>query len=85
MTTITPEQCRAARSLLGWSQEDLAAETAISRPTIAEFERGTRTPYPSNMAAIFKTFDKAGVAFIDDGAASAGGGEGVRLKKKMQR
>lgn len=85
MTSITPEQCRAARSLLGWSQDDLAAETAISRPTIAEFERGTRTPYPANMAAIFGAFDKAGVAFIDDGAASAGGGAGVRLKRKARK
>lgn len=85
MTTITPEQCRAARSLLGWSQDDLAAETAISRPTIAEFERGTRTPYPNNMAAIFEAFDKAGVAFIHDSEASAGGGAGVRFKKKSRK
>ena len=82
MTTITPEQCRAARSLLGWSQEELAAQTGISRPTIAEFERGTRTPYPNNMTAMLEVFEAAGVVFIDDGKPSPKGGVGVRLRDK---
>lgn len=81
MTTITPAQCRAARSLLNWSQEELASKSEVSRPTIAEFERGNRTPYAPNMTAITRAFVDAGVVFIGDGEESPGGGAGVRLKK----
>ena len=35
---VTIKQIKAARALLGWSQEDLAQHSAISEPTIARLE-----------------------------------------------
>lgn len=81
MTTLTPQQCRAARSLLNWSQEELAAKSEVSRPTIAEFERGNRTPYAPNLRVITRAFEEAGVIFIAEDKESLGGGAGVRLRK----
>ena len=37
---ITNKQCRAARELLEWKQNDLAKKSKISSGTIADFERG---------------------------------------------
>ena len=39
---ITNKQCRAARELLEWKQNDLAKKSKISSGTIADFERGVR-------------------------------------------
>jgi transcriptional regulator with XRE-family HTH domain len=38
--TMTPEECRAARELLNWSQEDLAKASRISVEIVAMFEEG---------------------------------------------
>ena len=34
------QQIRDARTVRGWSQEDLAAQAGLSRPSIARIERG---------------------------------------------
>ena len=75
--TITPEQCRAARALLNWSQPNLAEATGIARETIAHFERGARMMYPRNLATIRSTLEAAGIEFINRN----GGGPGVRLRE----
>lgn len=75
--TITPEQCRAARALLYWSQPRLADAVGVSRETIAHFERGASTPYPRNVEAIRAALEAAGVIFIERDAT---GGPGVRLR-----
>ena len=31
---LTPEQCRAARAVLGWSREDLAQKAGVSAGTV---------------------------------------------------
>lgn len=63
--------------MLGMSQTDLAEAAKVARQTIVDFERGARTPYPNNRAAIRATLEAAGVEFI----AENGGGPGVRLRK----
>lgn len=80
-TPITPEQCRAARALLAWSQDDLSAKSRVSKTTLALFEIGERDPYARTLAALRKSFERAGVVFI----AENGGGPGVRLRKKGKR
>ncbi|MBR0774577.1 helix-turn-helix transcriptional regulator [Bradyrhizobium diazoefficiens] len=75
--TISPEQCRAARGLLGWSQSELSKASETATKTIADFERGAREPYARTLADVKAAFERAGVEFI----AENGGGRGVRLRK----
>lgn len=70
-------QCRAARALLNWSQDKLATESRVSKPTIASFESGRRAPYERTLQDLRDTLETAGVEFI----AENGGGAGVRLRK----
>jgi transcriptional regulator with XRE-family HTH domain len=79
--TISAEQCRAARGLLGWSQTDLSNVSETATKTIADFERGAREPYERTLNDIQVALEKAGVEFI----AENGGGAGVRLAKRGKR
>ena len=74
---ISPAQCRAARALLGWSQDELAQESKVAKATIANFEAGKRTPYGRTLDDLVGALDRAGVLFIPEN----GGGAGLRLKK----
>ncbi|MER8653430.1 helix-turn-helix transcriptional regulator [Mesorhizobium sp. M0847] len=76
--TITVGQLRAARGLIGWSQQDLAEKAEVGRATIADFEAGKRTPYATTLARLRETLITAGVEFIPEN----GGGAGVRLAKR---
>lgn len=71
---------KAARSLLAWSQNDLARASGISEPTIKRLESqdGDLGGRAETGEAIRIALEKAGVEFI----AENGGGAGVRLKKK---
>lgn len=71
------QQCRAARALLGISQDDLAKETAVSKRTIASFESGEHEVAPRTLVALVYKLEDLGVEFI----AENGGGAGVRLRK----
>lgn len=74
---MTPEQSRAARALLDWSQAKLAAASNLGVSTIRDFEKGRRVPAPNNLAAMRRALEAAGVEFI----AENGGGPGVRLRR----
>jgi transcriptional regulator with XRE-family HTH domain len=74
---IIPAQSRAARALIEWSQEELAANANLSLSTIRDFEKSRRLPHVNNLAAIRRALEDAGVVFI----AENGDGPGVRLKK----
>jgi DNA-binding transcriptional regulator YiaG len=69
---MTPEQSRAARAWLEWSQDDLAAAARVSQSTVRDFEKGRRAPIPNNLAAMKVELEKRGIgfAFGDDGTAS---------------
>jgi transcriptional regulator with XRE-family HTH domain len=71
---VNPSECRAARSLLNWSQDQLARAAEVSPTTIANFETGKSTPQRSTLRAIRQTFEAAGVEFLEGG--------GVRLKPR---
>lgn len=74
---ITPEQCRAARALLGWSQSDLELESKVARKTLADFEGSKRFPYERTLCEIRRALEWAGVIFIPENSE----GPGVRLRK----
>jgi transcriptional regulator with XRE-family HTH domain len=67
---LTPRQVRAARALLTWSQQDLAKRAGIAVSTVADFERGQRTPVPNNAEAIRVALEKAGIRFPPGGAVA---------------
>jgi transcriptional regulator with XRE-family HTH domain len=69
-----PEQCRAGRALLNWSQEELAKRARVAKQTLADFERGARSPYPRTLADIRTALEAEGVEFIN------GDAPGVRLR-----
>lgn len=60
---IVPKQCRAARSLLNWSQENLALESGVAKATIADFEREKRIPYDRTLRDIKKAFTNNHIEF----------------------
>lgn len=77
---ITGTQVRAARALLGWSQQRLAEAADVSLPTIKRVELRA-----NELAGRVRTVEKiraaveaAGVVLIDD---DQHGGHGVRLAK----
>ena len=78
---LSSEQVRAARALLRWEQKDLADASGVSLPSIKRLEtqRGELAAQPRTEDAIRRSFETAGITFIDDHANSAGGGPGVRL------
>ena len=75
---ITSAQIRAARSLVGLSQSQVADATGLSIPTIkrAESESGLRASAAA-VEAIRAALQTAGVIFL----AEDGEGVGVRLRK----
>jgi transcriptional regulator with XRE-family HTH domain len=75
---VTSAQIRAARSLIGFSQSEVAQATGLSIPTIkrAESEIGLRASRTA-IDAIRKTLETAGVIFLSEN----GEGAGVRLRK----
>jgi transcriptional regulator with XRE-family HTH domain len=79
---INIAQIRAARSLLAWTQADLAAVAEIALPTVKRYETGVRTPIPVIMAAIRRALEDAGVEFIP---AKGGKGVGVRLREDQDQ
>jgi transcriptional regulator with XRE-family HTH domain len=78
---ITPEQCRAARGLLDWSQAKLAAEAGVGIVTVRHFEAGAHDVRRATLEVIARAFKEAGVEFIDED----GGGPGLRLRKRHQK
>ncbi|MBZ9980362.1 helix-turn-helix domain-containing protein [Mesorhizobium sp. BR-1-1-8] len=78
MSGVTPEQSRAARGLLDWSQTQLGTASNLSESTIRDFEKGRRVPSINNLAAIRAAFEARGVLFIDQN----GNGPGVRLRDR---
>jgi transcriptional regulator with XRE-family HTH domain len=79
---ITAAQLRAARALLSLDQRALAEASGLSLPTIQRMEAsdGTIRGNVDSLMKIIAALDAAGIELIAEGAASAGGGRGVRLK-----
>jgi predicted transcriptional regulator len=80
---VSIRQLKAARALLAWSQERLAAAADVSIPTIKRLESQDGPLGGRNVtsAKIRSALETAGIEFIDEN----GGGPGVRLRKRQQR
>ena|SRR6185437_6371143 len=71
MSAITPEQVRAGRGWLGWTQDDLAKRASVGLSTVRDFENGKRMPIPNNLAALQRALEDAGIGlqFAETGEA----------------
>jgi len=79
---VSIRQVKAARALLAWSQERLAAAAEVSIPTIKRLEAqdgplGGRTETGSKIRS---ALESAGVEFLDED-----GGPGVRIRKHRRK
>lgn len=77
---MTPEQSRAARAWLDWSQEELAAKATVSLSTVRDFEKGRRVPIANNLGAMRAALETAGISFVDSDGAS-----GISIAKRKRR
>ena len=77
---LTPEQCRAARGLLDWTQEELAQRAGVSRSTVRGFENGQHELHRGSATLIRMALEAAGVILIDPDDQ----GPGVRLDKPVK-
>lgn len=78
---LTASQCRAARGLLDWTQQQLADAARVGVATIRQFEGGATVPRHATLAVLKGALELAGVEFIDED----GGGPGVRLRKRQTK
>ena len=71
---MTPPQCRAARGLLNWNQDDLALAARVSVVTVRNFENDKSTPQRATLDVIQRALESAGIEFTN------GNRPGVRLQ-----
>lgn len=63
---MTPDQVRAARNWLGWTQPELAEKAEVGLSTLRDYERGARVPVHHNLKAIQSALEEAGIEFTAD-------------------
>lgn len=78
---LRPEQCRAARGLLNWTQNQLAAFAGVSRSTIRDFECQRHELQRSSQMLVVAALETAGVRFL----TGNGEGPGVRLRQQVDK
>ena len=83
---ITAAQLKAARALLGIDQRQMAELSGLSVPTIQRMEAsdGVIRGNVDSLMKLIAGLESAGIELIAEGAASQGGGRGVRLKGQAE-
>lgn len=61
---ISVEQCRAARGLLSWTQQDLADIAGLSKTAINNFEKSHSDIKRESLIAIQNALENAGIEFL---------------------
>jgi transcriptional regulator with XRE-family HTH domain len=78
---LTPAQLRAARALLGWSRDELAAKSGTAAETVQGFESRGTDPKLSTLNKWRRALEIGGVVFIDPNPMGGDElGPGVRLR-----
>lgn len=74
---------RAARALLEIDQRELAQRSGLSLPTIQRMESsgGVVRGNVNSLMKLVEALAASGIELIGEGAASHGGGRGVRMKR----
>ena len=76
---ITSRQIRAARALLGWSQQKLADQAVVALNTVRRLEKGKADLRVSSLEQIQNALEAMGIEF------SMRGDDGVRLVPPKSR
>lgn len=74
---LSIEQCRGARGLLGWTQQDLADASGLSKTAINNFEKGHSDIKNESLRAIRMAFESADIEFFEQ--------TGLRKKSENMR
>lgn len=69
---MTPTQCRAARTMLSMTREELARRSGVSLRAIAGYENGETVLIRLNHQAVCQALETAGIEFL--------GNRGVQLR-----
>lgn len=62
---MTPEQCRAARGLLNWTQLQLSERAMVCRKSVVNFETGGAMK-PSSIDAMRRALEAGGAELMDE-------------------
>jgi transcriptional regulator with XRE-family HTH domain len=62
---MSPEQVRAARNWLSWTQAELAERANVGLSTIKDYESAKRTPMANNLEAIKRALENGGMTISD--------------------
>ena len=73
---ISARQIKAARALLGWTQQELADRAIVSANALKRLETGKTDPRLTTVTAVKSALEAGGIEFL---LAAGGKGEGVRL------
>lgn len=74
---LLPEQCRAARGFLNWTQDCLAERAGVSRSTVRGFEGQRHVLHRTTEEQLVRVLEDAGICFLSAGKF----GPGVRLRR----
>ena len=74
--TLIPAQIRAGRSLVDWSQENLASEAEVALTSVRDIEAEKRAADSGTVAKVRRALENAGVEFL---FGTTNHGPGVRL------
>lgn len=80
---ITGDQIRMARAMLKLGVRDLAQMASVAPMTISRLENGQSGGLGETLGKIQKALEVAGIAFIEEDAASLKGGRGARFRKQL--
>lgn len=81
---LTAAQMKAARALVGMDQKTLAELSGVSLPTIQRMEAsdGVIRGNVESLMKLIAALERLGIELINEGAPSADGGRGIRMKKR---
>jgi DNA-binding transcriptional regulator YiaG len=68
---LSPEQSRAGRGLLNWSQDDLAESAKVGNSTVRDFEARRTDPRGTSLLAMRAALERAGVELLNHGQPGA--------------
>jgi DNA-binding XRE family transcriptional regulator len=78
---VSSSQIRAARVLLGWTQDQLAEAAEVSLNAVARFEQEKGDARMGTLTKIVRALEQGGIEFLPP---SDGKGPGVRLKRAVK-